>query len=41
VTTYSLLTGTDNQQSQRMYKKAGYRSRGEVRPGVVRFTKRR
>jgi tRNA (guanine37-N1)-methyltransferase len=41
VTTYSLLTGTDNQRSQRMYKKAGYRSRGEVRPGVVRFTKPR
>jgi tRNA (guanine37-N1)-methyltransferase len=41
VTTYSLLTGTDNQRSQRMYKKAGYRSRGEVRPGVVRFAKPR
>ena len=41
VTTYSLLTGTDNQRSRRMYKKAGYRSRGEVWPGVVRFAKAR
>lgn len=41
VTTYSLLTGTDNQRSQRMYKKAGYRSGGEIGPGVVRFSKRR
>jgi tRNA (guanine37-N1)-methyltransferase len=41
VTTYSLLTGTGNQPSQRMYKRAGYRSRGEVRSGVVRFTKPR
>ncbi|HET7194908.1 MAG TPA: GNAT family N-acetyltransferase [Nocardioides sp.] len=41
VTTYSLLTGTDNQRSQRMYKKAGYRSQGEVSPGVVRFSKPR
>jgi tRNA (guanine37-N1)-methyltransferase len=41
VTTYSLLTGTDNQHSQKMYKKAGYRSQGEVGPGVVRFTKAR
>ena len=40
-TTYSLVTGTGNTDSQRMYKKAGYRSRGEVRPGVVRMTRRR
>ncbi|HET8961997.1 GNAT family N-acetyltransferase [Nocardioides sp.] len=41
VSTYSLLTGTDNRRTQRMYTKAGYRSRGEVRPGVVRLSKRR
>ena len=41
VTTYSLLTGTDNSKGQRMYKKAGYRSAGEVSPGVVRFAKSR
>ncbi len=41
VTTYALLTGTTNAPSQRFYKKAGYRSRGELRPGVVRFTKER
>ena len=38
VTTYSLLTGTGNKRSQRMYTRAGYRSRGEVSPGVVRFS---
>ncbi len=41
VTTYSLLTGTTNARGQKLYKRAGYRSRGETAPGVVRMTKRR
>ena len=41
VTTYSLLTGTGNRRSQKIYTRAGYRSRGEVSPGVVRFSKPR
>jgi tRNA (guanine37-N1)-methyltransferase len=40
VTTYSLFTGAGSLRNQRIYKKAGYRLRGEVEPGVVRMTKR-
>ena len=36
-----LFTGAGSVGNQRIYKKAGYRLRGEVRPGVVRMTKRR
>lgn len=39
-TTYALFTGAGSARNQRMYKKAGYRLRGEVEPGVVRMTKR-
>ena len=38
--TYALFTGAGSARNQRMYKKAGYRLRGEVEPGVVRMTKR-
>ncbi len=38
-TSYALFTGTGSARNQRMYKKAGYRLRGEVEPGVVRLTK--
>jgi tRNA (guanine37-N1)-methyltransferase len=40
VTMYSLFTGAGSLRNQRIYKKAGYRLRGEVEPGVVRMTKR-
>jgi tRNA (guanine37-N1)-methyltransferase len=40
-TTYALFTGAGSLRNQRMYKKAGYRLRGEVEPGVVRMTKKR
>lgn len=40
-TSYALRTGAENLRNQRLYKKAGYRLRGEVEPGVVRLTKRR
>ncbi|NYD42422.1 tRNA (guanosine(37)-N1)-methyltransferase TrmD [Nocardioides panaciterrulae] len=40
-TSYSLVTGAGSLRNQRIYKKAGYRLRGEVEPGVVRLTKRR
>ena len=39
-TSYELFTGAGSLRNQRMYKKAGYRLRGEVEPGVVRLTKR-
>ncbi|GAB6987381.1 tRNA (guanosine(37)-N1)-methyltransferase TrmD [Nocardioides pyridinolyticus] len=39
-TTYVLFTGAGSARNQRMYKKAGYRLRGEIEPGVVRMTKR-
>jgi tRNA (guanine37-N1)-methyltransferase len=39
-TTYALFTGAGSARNQRMYKKAGYRLRGEIEPGVVRMTKR-
>ena len=38
--TYALFTGAGSVRNQRMYKKAGYRLRGELEPGVVRMTKR-
>jgi tRNA (guanine37-N1)-methyltransferase len=38
-TTYALFTGAGSLRNQRMYKKAGYRLRGEIEPGVVRMTK--
>jgi tRNA (guanine37-N1)-methyltransferase len=40
-TSYELFTGAGSVRNQRMYKKAGYRLRGELEPGVVRMTKRR
>ncbi|GAA2147694.1 hypothetical protein GCM10009844_25120 [Nocardioides koreensis] len=39
VTAYALVTGTGSLRNQKLYKKAGYRARGEVEPGVVRLTK--
>ena len=36
---YSLVTGAGSARNLRMYKKAGYRRRGEVQPGVARLTK--
>lgn len=39
VTTYALFTGAGSARNQRIYKKAGYRLRGEIEPGVVRMTK--
>jgi len=41
VTSYELVTGAGSNRNQRMYKRAGYRLRGEVEPGVVRMTKNR
>lgn len=38
-TTYALFTGAGSLRNQRIYKKAGYRLRGEIAPGVVRLTK--
>jgi tRNA (guanine37-N1)-methyltransferase len=38
-TTYALFTGAGSLRNQRMYKRAGYRLRGEIEPGVVRMTK--
>jgi tRNA (guanine37-N1)-methyltransferase len=40
-TSYELFTGAGSLRNQRLYKKAGYRLRGEIEPGVVRLTKRR
>ncbi|MGI8644885.1 MAG: GNAT family N-acetyltransferase [Nocardioides sp.] len=36
---YDLFTGAGSLRNQRMYRKAGYRLRGEPHPGVVRMTK--
>ena len=41
VTSYELVTGAGSVRNQRMYKRAGYRLRGEVEPGVVRMTRTR
>lgn len=38
---YSLVTGSRSARNLRMYRKAGYRSQGEVAPGVVRLSKSR
>jgi tRNA (guanine37-N1)-methyltransferase len=38
-TSFELFTGAGSERNQRMYRKAGYRLRGEVEPGVVRLTK--
>jgi tRNA (guanine37-N1)-methyltransferase len=38
---FELFTGSGSLRNQRMYKKAGYRLRGEIEPGVVALTKRR
>ena len=38
-TTYALFTGAGSARNQRIYKKAGYRPRREVEPGVVAMTK--
>ncbi|MFC4786732.1 tRNA (guanosine(37)-N1)-methyltransferase TrmD [Nocardioides sp. MAHUQ-72] len=40
-TSYALFTGAGSLRNQRMYKKAGYRLRGELQPGVVRLVKPR
>ncbi len=40
-TELELFTGTGSKRNQAIYRKAGYRPRGEIRPGVVRMTKRR
>ncbi|GAA1163642.1 tRNA (guanosine(37)-N1)-methyltransferase TrmD [Nocardioides aquiterrae] len=39
-TSYALFTGAGSARNQRMYKKAGYRLRGEEFPGAVRMEKR-
>jgi tRNA (guanine37-N1)-methyltransferase len=41
VSSYSLVTGAGSTRNQRLYKRAGYRLRGEIEPGVVRLTKPR
>ena len=40
-TSFSLFTGAGSVDNQRMYKKAGYRLRGEAFPGAVLLTKPR
>lgn len=40
-TSFELFTGAGSARNQRMYRRAGYRSRGEIHPGVVRLAKRR
>ena len=39
-TGFELFTGAGSLRNQQLYKKAGYRLRGEVEPGVVVLTKR-
>jgi tRNA (guanine37-N1)-methyltransferase len=39
VTSYSLFTGAGSLRNQKMYKRAGYRLRGEHEPGAVVLTK--
>ena len=41
VTGYELFTGAGSLRNQQIYKRAGYRLRGERSPGVVRMTKPR
>ena len=40
-TDLELFTAAGSARNQRIYKKCGYRSRGEIRAGVLRMTKRR
>jgi tRNA (guanine37-N1)-methyltransferase len=40
-TGFELFTGARSVRNQRVYRKAGFRLRGEVEPGVVRMTKPR
>jgi tRNA (guanine37-N1)-methyltransferase len=40
-TGFELFTGAGSVRNQKMYKKAGYRLRGEIEPGAVRLTKPR
>jgi tRNA (guanine37-N1)-methyltransferase len=40
-TGYVLFTGAGSTRNQKMYRKAGYRLRGEIETGVVMLTKRR
>lgn len=40
-TRFELFTGSGSERNQKMYRKAGYRLRGEPEPGVVRLTKAR
>jgi tRNA (guanine37-N1)-methyltransferase len=40
-TSFELFTGAGSLRNQKMYKRAGYRLRGEPEPGVVALTKRR
>jgi tRNA (guanine37-N1)-methyltransferase len=41
VTDFELFTGAGSRRNRKMYQKAGYRTRGEIRPHVVRLTRRR
>jgi tRNA (guanine37-N1)-methyltransferase len=38
---FELFTGAGSARNQKLYRKAGYRLRGEIEPGVVLLTKRR
>jgi tRNA (guanine37-N1)-methyltransferase len=40
-TGFELFTGAGSVRNQKMYRKAGYRLRGEIEPGTVVLTKRR
>ena len=40
-TGFELFTGVGRARNQKLYKKAGYRLRGEIEPGVVVLTKKR
>ncbi|MGH3414638.1 MAG: tRNA (guanosine(37)-N1)-methyltransferase TrmD [Marmoricola sp.] len=40
-TGFELFTGAGSRRNLRMYRRAGYRPRGEVEPGVVRLTRTR
>ena len=40
-TGFELFTGVGSARNQKLYKKAGYRLRGEIEPGVVVLTKKR
>ncbi len=38
---FVLFTGAGSERNLRLYRRAGYRLRGEIEPGVVRLTKKR